>query len=429
MEDGAAILMLCAAAALGGCERPADAHGMPGAPPAAAAVTAAAQASPVVAAVAPAPSPPDPAAAAHAAAPAAAAAAPLAAAAHPAAAAPPAPAGPRDALTLIAGGDVCLGKSLGQALIREPAYDPFAPSAALLASADLRFVNLESQLSDQGGVTQHPKNPLVFVGPPVGADTLARARIDLVSLANNHMWDYGERAFVETLEHLERVGVTYVGAGRGHARAYGPVIVERDGFRVAMLAVTDIWNQGLLWSHPARERVAAADLNGVAITVRKLRQQPDIDAIVVSHHGGIEYDHRLMPFTRRLARAAIDAGADAFIGHHPHVIQGIEMRRGRPIFYSLGNYIMTMSGEHPGVDLGMLARLRLRRGAPPIAEVCPVRREGLEALPLAADPRRDATEAAFLQRLELARVSSAPALGPFGPDGCAPLEAAPTSAP
>ncbi|WP_437676368.1 CapA family protein [Sorangium sp. So ce131] len=407
---------MCAAAALLGCERPANV-GAGLAPPPAVAPNAPRDASPP---------PPRDAAAPRDASPAAPASR------APASRAPAyAPASPADAITLLAGGDVCLGKALGQELLRDPAHDPFAPVAALFAAADVRFVNLENQLSDQGGETQHPRQPLVFTGPPAGAAALARAGVDVVSLANNHMWDYGKRAFLETLDHLERAGVAYAGAGRTRLRAYAPVVVERRGFRVAVLAVTGIWNQGSLWQHPAREFVAAAERDGLAAAVRAARKQPGVDAVVVSYHGGTEYLDTPLPQARAVARAAIDAGADAVLGHHPHVLQGIELRRGRPIFYSLGNFIMKVKRTGPAVELGMLARLRLRRGAPPLAEICPVRSEGLGTVPLAADPRRAETEAAFLERMRhlAAFVESEPAIGPFAADGCAPLEDAAQAAP
>ncbi|WP_437724611.1 CapA family protein [Sorangium sp. So ce861] len=408
MRSAPFFLAICAAAAQLGCERPANV-GAGLAPP------------PAVAAVAPrdAAAPRDT--------PAASAAAATPAAAAPAAAS----AAPADAITLIAGGDVCLGKALGQELLRNPAHDPFAPVAALFASADVRFVNLENQLSDQGGETQHRLQPLVFTGPPVGADALARAGVSVVSLANNHMWDYGKKAFLETLDHLERAGVAYVGAGRTRQKAYAPVVIERRGFRVAVLAVTGIWNQGSLWEHPAREFVAAAERDGLAAAVRAARKQPGVDAVVVSYHGGTEYLDTPLPPARALAAAAIDAGADAFLGHHPHVLQGIELRRGRPIFYSLGNFIMKVKRTGPAVELGMLARLRLRRGAPPLAEICPVRSEGLGTVPLAADPRRAETEAAFAERMRRvsAFVKGEPAIGPFDEGGCARLEPAAETAP
>ncbi|WP_437967736.1 CapA family protein [Sorangium sp. So ce260] len=409
MRPALFFLAMCAAAAQIGCERPANVGAGLAPPPAVAA------AAPRDASAAPRDAP-------------GAAAAPVAPATS---AAPDAPAAPADAITLIAGGDVCLGKALGQELLRNPAHDPFAPVAALLASADVRFVNLENQLSDQGGETQHRLQPLVFTGPPAGADVLARAGISVVSLANNHMWDYGKSAFLETLGHLERAGVAYAGAGRTRPKAYAPAVIERRGFRVAVLAVTGIWNQGSLWQHPAREFVAAAERDGLAAAVRAARKQPGVVAVVVSYHGGTEYLDTPLPQARALAAAAIDAGADAFLGHHPHVLQGIELRRGRPIFYSLGNFLMKVKRTGPAVELAMLARLRLRRGAPPLAEICPVRSEGLGTVPLAADPRRAETEAAFAERMRRvsAFVKGAPAIGPFAADGCAPLEPAAEAAP
>ena len=328
---------------------------------------------------------------------------------------------PRDELTLIAGGDVCFGRELGQVLLQTPGYDPFAAVGPLFASADVRFVNLESQLSDQGGETQSKHHPLVFTGPPAGADALARAGVQIVSAANNHMWDYGERAFFETLANLKRVGVAHPGAGRNHKQTYSPVTLTVDGFRIAFLAVTDIWNQGSLARHPARPYVANADLNALVVTVRKLKADQMADAVVVSYHGGVEYSDQPLADTRSLANLVIDAGADAFLGHHPHVLQGIELRHGKAIFYSLGNFLMNVNAEYPETGLGMLARVRLRRGELPSYEVCPIRSGGLFAVPLPADPEREATVAAFSERIRRAsaRSSHAPELGAFGPDGCA----------
>lgn len=430
------LFALTAVAALTGCERPADAGAGLAPPPAVTPPAPRGGTSPAtrapsqhraLSAAAPATDAASPEAASRAPEAADGAAKPADSSTKPADSPPPV----ADALTLIAGGDVCLGKALGQELLRNPAHDPFAPVAGLLASGDVRFVNLENQLSDQGGETQHPRQPLVFTGPPIGADVLARAGITVVSLANNHMWDYGKSAFLETLDHLERVNVAYVGAGRTRLQAYAPTIVEHRGFRLAILAVTAIWNYGSLWQHPAREFVAAADVHGLAAAVRAARKDPSVAAVVVSYHGGTEYLDAPLPQARAIARAAIDAGADAFLGHHPHVMQGIEMRRGRPIFYSLGNFIMKLKRKGPAVELGMLARLRLRRDAPPIAEICPVRSEGLGTVPLAADPRRAETEAAFIQRMRhiSAFVDAEPAIGPFAADGCAPIEPAADSTP
>jgi poly-gamma-glutamate synthesis protein (capsule biosynthesis protein) len=260
-------------------------------------------------------------------------------------------------------------------------------------------------------------------GPPEGAGALARARIDVVSTADNPMGDHGRGAFLETLAHLDRAGVGHVGGGRSERETFAPLVIDRDGFRVAWLAVTDIWNQGDLSEHAARHHVAAARPNALAASIRAARAAPGVDAVLVSYHGGGEYIEAPMPRTRWIARVAIDAGADAFLGHHPHVVQGVELRRGRPIFYSLGNLLMRANPAQPDTALGAMARLRLRRGAPPASELCPVRAEGIETVPLARDPRRAETEAAFLDRLRRVRahVPSAPEIGEFAADGCAPL--------
>ncbi|EYF05100.1 Hypothetical protein CAP_3690 [Chondromyces apiculatus DSM 436] len=338
--------------------------------------------------------------------------------AMPGAVAAPRPAG---ALVMVAGGDVSFGRRLGQVLLRDPHHDPFAGLSGLLGGADLRFVNLESQLSDQHGETASPRERLVFTGPPEGAEALARAGVDLVSLANNHMWDYGFRAFLETLGNLERVGIARVGAGRSPREFFAPTILDRNGLRVAFIAVTDVWNDGRLQEHAARMHVASADPDLLAHAVRAARRRADVDAVVVSYHGGAEYTEAPLPRTRLIARMAIDAGADAFLGHHPHVIQGIALRRGRPIFYSLGNLVMRPNPREPDTVFGLVARLHLRRGEAPLVEVCPVRGEALGAVALSRDPERGATEAAVRGRLREVQggTEGAAEVEAFGPDGCA----------
>jgi poly-gamma-glutamate synthesis protein (capsule biosynthesis protein) len=152
-----------------------------------------------------------------------------------------------------------MARAMGKILLKDPAHDPFATVAPLLASADVRFANLEGPLSDQHGETMSPQNPLIFTGPPAGADALARAGFTIVSTANNHAWDYGKRGLVETLENLDRVGVLHAGTGRTREEAYRHVVVERRGMRLAFVAVTDIFNHGALKGHDAEESLARAD--------------------------------------------------------------------------------------------------------------------------------------------------------------------------
>jgi hypothetical protein len=334
---------------------------------------------------------------------------------------PPPPA--KDHVTLIAAGDACFGRLVGQEILKDPTFNPFISSEPLLSAADIRFVNLESQLSDQKGETQSPTQKLVFTGPPGGGAALARGRIDVVSLANNHMWDYGQKAFFETLDNLEKAGVKYAGAGRTRERAYAPEIVEAAGHRVAFLAFTGIWNQGALKLHPGKDHVAEATRPAVVEGVKAARARSDVDFVVVSYHGGEEYVAAPLQLAIDLHRAAIDAGADAVIGHHPHVAQGVEIYRGKPIFYSLGNYLMRIHGNHLETEIGFFARVAFSKGAAPRAWVCPFRISGVvpKPIPLATDPRKDLYERMFRQRLRVVQGSivAPAAIGPTEADGCA----------
>lgn len=332
-------------------------------------------------------------------------------------------------LVLVAGGDVDFGRLRGQALLRDPMRDDLAPLRPLFDSADVRFANLESTITDQGGETQAPWSRLVFTAPPAAARVLAGAGIDLVSLANNHAWDYGEAGLFETFERLERAGVAWVGAGRNRDEAYRPSAIDRRGQRMAFIAVTGIWNQALD-PHPGEERIANADGDALGKAIRSVRSAPDVDRVVVSFHGGDEYVDRPLPRVRALLTGALDAGADAVIGHHPHVIQRVEIHDGKPILYSLGNLLMRMPNGEPWTEYGLVARLTFERRGPIDVEVCPLRTSGLDVVPLAADPERSFHEAYFRHRFEqLLRdgaavdPQSSVTLARFGVDGCAKVTA------
>jgi hypothetical protein len=335
---------------------------------------------------------------------------PVAPAPKPSAAAPVAP----RKLTLIAGGDVALGRRLGQKIIGSPDHDPFARVQPWLAAADLRFVNLESVLSDQKGATVAPWSYLVFTGPPSGARTLRRAGIDVVSLANNHAWDYGRPALFETMGHLRDAGIAFAGVGETAGAAYEPAVLRVAGWSVAVFAVTDIWNQPPFEKHAGRNHVAWA--SEAELLPRIARARADHDLVILSYHGGGEYMTQPIEVTRQLARKAIEAGADAVIGHHPHVPQGIAWHDGRPVFYSLGNLVFEpwISGW---AAVGYLARLTFERPhQPPTVDLCPYVIGQDDAPAPMADPAR---ERRLRDRLErVSRVEGGVESGPTAPDGC-----------
>jgi poly-gamma-glutamate capsule biosynthesis protein CapA/YwtB (metallophosphatase superfamily) len=154
------------------------------------------------------------------------------------------------------------------------------------------------------------------------------------------------------------VGVAHAGTGPTPDDAYRAALVERDGWRVAFVAVTSVFNSTFAAS-PARDFVAWADAHRVAEAIAAARAA-GADLVFVSHHGGVEYGSRETDETRAFARACVEAGADGFIGHHPHVVQGVEWYRGRPIFYSLGNFLFRQND--PWTDRGLAVVLTARDG-------------------------------------------------------------------
>jgi poly-gamma-glutamate synthesis protein (capsule biosynthesis protein) len=279
-----------------------------------------------------------------------------------------APRAPRRDLTIVAVGDVNLGRQIGRRLLAGGKSYPFALVKDEIAGADVAFANLESQISEQKGVTEGSSN-YVFTAPPIAADAIADAGFDVVSTANNHAWDFGERAMRETLSTLSRVGVLSAGTGETIDEAYRPAIVERNGWRVGVVAVTGVFNSPFETS-PARDHVAWADPTLVALQIKQLRAT-GVDVVAVSYHGGNEYQAEATEETRAFARACVDAGADLFIGHHPHVVQGMEWYAGKPIFYSLGNFIFKQFD--PWTDLGLAVRLTVSDGGGISVEYLPVR--------------------------------------------------------
>ena len=235
--------------------------------------------------------------------------------------------------TMVAFGDVNLGRAVGQELLKGNIEYPFRHVKDTLARADIVFLNLESQLTEQNGETQHPKYNLIFCGPPVGAASLKEANVSIVSTANNHAYDYGRRALRETIVNLDSAGVACVGTSIDSVQTFAPVILERSGIRIGFLAYTQFMNFTGSWVG----HVALFDEHRVAQDITSLRTK--VDFIVVSYHGGSEYVDRPPERVMRDFRFIADAGADVVVGHHPHYVQGIEWYNKTLLVYSLGNFV------------------------------------------------------------------------------------------
>ena len=240
----------------------------------------------------------------------------------------------RQIVRLLAVGDVNLGRGVGREILTGDTLYPFAYVKDEFAKYDVVFANLESPLSDQDGETQHPRNNLIFTGPPEGAQSLQKAGITVVSTANNHALDYGVSAQRQTMQYLSTAGIYFVGTSIDSQSLFKPAVLVKNGIRIALFACTDIMNiEDQMW----KRYVAPADTSKLVPRIRMYRDS--VDFIIVSYHGGEEYRDAPARSTQNFAHSMISAGADLFLGHHPHVPYGIEEISGRYIVYSLGNFV------------------------------------------------------------------------------------------
>lgn len=241
---------------------------------------------------------------------------------------------------LLAVGDVNLGRRVGQILLGGDTLYPWQAVRDSFAQYDVVFANLESNLSEQNGRTVDPRSNVVFTGPPSGARSLALAGVRIVSTANNHALDFGVRALEQTIRYLDSAGVRHVGTSGTERELFRPVTVTAKGMVFAFLACTDVMNgRGNSWRH----YVAAADTSRLFPAIRAARSSADF--VIVSFHGGDEYAARPTRRVMDFARATLKAGADVFLGHHPHVPYGIEKAGRGYIVHSLGNFVFRQPGN------------------------------------------------------------------------------------
>ena len=243
---------------------------------------------------------------------------------------PAADAGPSVSIAFV--GDVMLADGPGR-VVRQ-GRDPFAPFARILDQADLRVANLECVVARSGKPLD---KPYTFRAHPRVLGILKR-HVDAVSLANNHSGDFGHEAFAEMLTRLDAAGIPFFGGGRDLAQAHAPLILERKGLRIALLGYDEFFPRQFEAGN-AHPGVAWSEDEQVVADIRRAREVGHADIVIPFMHWGEEHRPLANDRQRRLARIMIEAGADAVVGTHPHVVQDVEYHQGKPIVYSLGNFI------------------------------------------------------------------------------------------
>lgn len=267
----------------------------------------------------------------------------------------------QEALSLVAVGDV--------GPLRENPGELFDLARPLLKGADITFGQLEKNLSERGTVQLTMPRSLGRTHPRV-AKALAEAGFDVLSFASNHALDYSNEALLDTLDNLAGSGIKVIGAGRNIREARRPTVFERKGMKVGFLGYCSVvprsheaWEdkpgvapvrassfyEQVDWQPGTPPRIVtearAEDLAAMEEDIRKLR--PEVDVLVVSLHWGIHFVPAMLAgYQLQAGHAAVDAGADIVLGHHAHILKGIEVYKDKAIFYDLCNFGIDQPQSH-----------------------------------------------------------------------------------
>lgn len=237
-------------------------------------------------------------------------------------------------VTIAITGDVMLARSVNTQLLATGDRFPFNNTADYLKSFDLTIGNLECVVSKLG--QPEPGKEFTFEADPKAFARLQSAGFDIMSVANNHSGDYGKAAFMDMMGTLPTYGITPLGGGANQAAAHTPVIRKIRNTTVGFLAYCEIGPENFAATASAPGH-AWLDPDLVRADVAATR--PQVDFLIVFTHWGIEYQPQEDADQQATARVAIDAGADLVVGAHPHIIQPNDSYKGKPIIYSLGNFV------------------------------------------------------------------------------------------
>jgi poly-gamma-glutamate capsule biosynthesis protein CapA/YwtB (metallophosphatase superfamily) len=253
-------------------------------------------------------------------------------------------------IKVIAVGDIMLSRSVEQKMIEYNDYKyPFLKTAEITRKADIVFGNLETAIIPGRMIKSEE---MIFRTDPKAVEGLKFAGFNILSLANNHIMNFGKAGLESAIKNLDENNILHAGAGLNREDIYKPAIKNIKGIKFAFFAFTYNYDQ----RKSSKEIYGVADMSieKMKETVEKSKLENDI--VVVSMHAGTEYSISLSKQQKAFAESAIDSGADLVIGHHPHVVQGVEKYKGKYIIYSLGNFIFDQMWSNE-TRLGAMAEI------------------------------------------------------------------------
>jgi poly-gamma-glutamate capsule biosynthesis protein CapA/YwtB (metallophosphatase superfamily) len=241
----------------------------------------------------------------------------------------------RGTLVIHGAGDVWLDPTSVKALRSSGSTDAWARVAGLFRRDDLTVVNLECPVSHLGSPV--PKE-FTFRGDPAALPAMRGAGVDVANLGNNHAYDYGPEALLDTRRNLVSAGIAPVGAGKDPAEATQPALFHVKGWTVAVLGISEVVGapeEVAAHGHPGT--ACGYDVGCMVDAIRRAAATADL--VVVDIHWGVDFDTHPRGYQVEQAHRFIEAGADVIFGGHSHLLQPVDVYRSRPIFYSLGNFV------------------------------------------------------------------------------------------
>lgn len=239
-------------------------------------------------------------------------------------------------------GDVMLGRLVNKTLKGTNSEYPWGNTLSVLKQADLRICNLECVLSDSGSPWSATPKMFHFRSDERNIAALKAAQINIVSIANNHVLDYGEEALLRMIDLLDSHKISHAGAGKDRAQASQPAICRVSRKKIGFIAFTD--NEPGWEAQKNQPGIFYVPIEGGHSKVRDLLKQVQnlrqkVEFLIVSAHWGPNWGYEPPQEHVSLAHALIDAGADLIFGHSGHIFRGIEVYKKRPILYCAGDFI------------------------------------------------------------------------------------------